>query len=556
MIKQGKSKDGSMPAKSEAQQRFMGMALAAKRGKGHFSKKVMEAAESMSEKQLKDFAKTKHDGLPEKKAYLEGFMKRAAEYGYSAGEIAGAVKIAENYVPSEEEQNTVLNNYLNSRNPILRFKGNAMLEAVNKTEIDPEFKAEKYLGTTTPAHVLAGVYGPNLPNEINKANQYNTKYNFPLITPNILNNTNVFKTKRDYTMPTAPVTGINNSADGVYALPKRLSNSLTTNVVNGFQPLKPGVNIGKPEINVFNNFSDQVNKNALMPMQDVLEHEVAGHRVYEPANVTRLPKEIAWPTGMQPYQSQRGEALNGLAAIQRDQFQGTGTRYTDPAMFRQDVNKVLNSPDIEKAIDTQGWGRTDAKRLMRSLVPMDPKKRTEWINQASKAIPGMVKNNTGNTQIKVGSYYYDKQDIGGAVKALENYFKSNEYKAPDVSSIPDFPEPTNIPDIPDILDVNSSESAGLPHALGYLLARGALGAAIGVPAYYINKSLHVHEERPQVKTAGMLAKIKEYMKKHEDEPSESVLKGFVKKQKEGLPALLKMRRLDRMRELGRQMDEK
>jgi hypothetical protein len=83
-----------MPAKSEAQQRFMGMALAAKRGKGHFSKKVMEAAESMSEKQLRDFAKTKHEGLPEKKAYLEGFMKRAAEYGYSESEISEAVKLA------------------------------------------------------------------------------------------------------------------------------------------------------------------------------------------------------------------------------------------------------------------------------------------------------------------------------------------------------------------------------------------------------------------------------------------------------------------------------
>lgn len=83
-----------MPAKSEAQQRFMGMALAAKRGKGHFSKKVMEAAESMSEKQLRDFAKTKHEGLPEKKAYLEGFMKRAAEYGYSEAEINEAVKTA------------------------------------------------------------------------------------------------------------------------------------------------------------------------------------------------------------------------------------------------------------------------------------------------------------------------------------------------------------------------------------------------------------------------------------------------------------------------------
>ena len=84
-----------MPAKSEAQQRLMGMALAAKRGKGRFSSKIQEIADSMTEKQLRDFAKTKHEGLPEKKAYIEGFMKRAAEYGYSENEIAEAVKIAE-----------------------------------------------------------------------------------------------------------------------------------------------------------------------------------------------------------------------------------------------------------------------------------------------------------------------------------------------------------------------------------------------------------------------------------------------------------------------------
>jgi hypothetical protein len=83
-----------MPAKSEAQQRLMGMALAAKRGKGSASAKVQEIADSMSEKQLRDFAKTKHEGLPEKKAYVEGFMKRAAEYGYSESEINEAVKIA------------------------------------------------------------------------------------------------------------------------------------------------------------------------------------------------------------------------------------------------------------------------------------------------------------------------------------------------------------------------------------------------------------------------------------------------------------------------------
>lgn len=59
-----------MPATSKAQQKAAGAALAVKRGDEPKSKlkgasKQME--ESMSEKQLKDFAHTKRKGLPDKK---------------------------------------------------------------------------------------------------------------------------------------------------------------------------------------------------------------------------------------------------------------------------------------------------------------------------------------------------------------------------------------------------------------------------------------------------------------------------------------------------------
>jgi len=49
-----------MPAKSEAQQQFMGAELARKRA----GKKTKT---NMTEKQLEEFAATKHEGLPEKK---------------------------------------------------------------------------------------------------------------------------------------------------------------------------------------------------------------------------------------------------------------------------------------------------------------------------------------------------------------------------------------------------------------------------------------------------------------------------------------------------------
>lgn len=161
----------------------------------------------------------------------------------------------------------------------------------------------------------------------------------------------------------------------------------------------------------------------------------------------------------------------------------------------------------------------------------------------------MVRTNTP-TAVKTGSYYHTGSDLTSGENSLKDYFNSENFKNLDTSNVPDPSYEPNTQDIPESI---GEGFFNVPHLVLNAALRGLL---LGVPAYYINKSLHEHGEKPQVKTAGMLAKIKEYMKKHEDEPSESVLKGFIKKQKEGLPVLLKMRRLDRMREIGRQMDEK
>ena len=56
-----------MPAKSKAQQRFMGMVRATQKGEEPASAKVAKAAQSMDPKDTEDFASTKHKGLPEKK---------------------------------------------------------------------------------------------------------------------------------------------------------------------------------------------------------------------------------------------------------------------------------------------------------------------------------------------------------------------------------------------------------------------------------------------------------------------------------------------------------
>jgi hypothetical protein len=60
-----------MPARSKKQQMAAGAALSAKRGersKSSLKGASRKMAESMSEKQLKDFAKTKRKKLPTRKA--------------------------------------------------------------------------------------------------------------------------------------------------------------------------------------------------------------------------------------------------------------------------------------------------------------------------------------------------------------------------------------------------------------------------------------------------------------------------------------------------------
>ena len=69
-------------AKSRAQQRFFGMVRAAQKGEGAASPEVAKVAGEISKKDAKDFAKTKHKGLPEKKKVeeeLTGDLKTDAE---------------------------------------------------------------------------------------------------------------------------------------------------------------------------------------------------------------------------------------------------------------------------------------------------------------------------------------------------------------------------------------------------------------------------------------------------------------------------------------------
>ena len=84
-VKASDAEDAEAPiaekAVSKAQQRFMGMVHAAQKGEKPASKEVAKVAKEMPKKAAKDFAKTKHKGLPEK-------VKKEVEETTVSGSVA------------------------------------------------------------------------------------------------------------------------------------------------------------------------------------------------------------------------------------------------------------------------------------------------------------------------------------------------------------------------------------------------------------------------------------------------------------------------------------
>ena len=68
----------SMPAQSQQQQKLFGLALAVKRGEvspSEVSDEVKDIVDRMSEKDIEDFASTKHKGLPKMKEQLRKIVR-------------------------------------------------------------------------------------------------------------------------------------------------------------------------------------------------------------------------------------------------------------------------------------------------------------------------------------------------------------------------------------------------------------------------------------------------------------------------------------------------
>jgi hypothetical protein len=95
-----------MPAVSRAQQRFMGMVYATKKGEmTNPSPEVAKAAASMKKKDAKDFASTKHKGLPKKK--LEEIHKQAhTPHEVPSKNLKGLVKKAVKRIDTDVDGDT------------------------------------------------------------------------------------------------------------------------------------------------------------------------------------------------------------------------------------------------------------------------------------------------------------------------------------------------------------------------------------------------------------------------------------------------------------------
>jgi hypothetical protein len=140
-----------MPAQSKAQQRFMGMVHAAQKGDmENPSKEVEKAADSMSDKDAKDFASTKHDGLPDHvKEFIirevRGIKTISKEYGDVVDQIQ---KHLEAYKQSKgtpaEKQHVQQLKQLNDKKKALASELDQKVSGMYK---DAELKVDEMTGS-------------------------------------------------------------------------------------------------------------------------------------------------------------------------------------------------------------------------------------------------------------------------------------------------------------------------------------------------------------------------------------------------------------------------
>jgi hypothetical protein len=112
-------------AVSKKQQKFFGMVRAAQKGEGAASPEVAKVASEISKKDAKDFAKTKHKGLPEKKLTKEELATHIKK-GVAAARPLVKANVLQSGLPSKEKPKT----------PEKKDSKSVFKQLTNKDEID------------------------------------------------------------------------------------------------------------------------------------------------------------------------------------------------------------------------------------------------------------------------------------------------------------------------------------------------------------------------------------------------------------------------------------
>ena len=154
-----------MPAVSKAQQRFMGMVHAAQKGDmENPSKEVQKAADSMSDKDAKDFASTSHKGLPDHiKEFiikeLRGVKTITKEYGDVVDQIQKHLDLYKQTKGTPAEKQHI--QHLKQLNDKKKSLANELDQKVSGLYKDAELKVDE-MNTT------ANVQGYESPNAFTK----------------------------------------------------------------------------------------------------------------------------------------------------------------------------------------------------------------------------------------------------------------------------------------------------------------------------------------------------------------------------------------------------
>lgn len=126
-----------MPAVSQSQQALMGQAYAVKKGAlepaeidGKYRKKIVGIAKGMTKSDLKDFAETKHKGLPKRKHVKEYHTWASNQVAQGSGHY---------YAFSKDQRDPLIQSFM-------RF----IEKKEKKKAVDEEFSAPAASATNTP----------------------------------------------------------------------------------------------------------------------------------------------------------------------------------------------------------------------------------------------------------------------------------------------------------------------------------------------------------------------------------------------------------------------